>query len=353
MTPEPPPIRRATVGAEDVGARLDKWLSATLALTRTRARALIEAGSVTRDGVAVQDPASKLRAGDVFAVDLPAVAPYEVEPESVALSVLYEDDALIVVDKPAGMVVHPAAGHARGTLVNALLAHCGPSLSGVGGVARPGVVHRIDKDTSGLVVVAKTDAAHQGLAVQFAAHEIERVYEAIALGAPRPGVGTIDKPMARSKTDRTRMAVVRDVAADDETSDDDVVLPSGARRAVTHYRIVESFGRARARLPGDSLASRIECRLETGRTHQIRVHMASIGHPILGDPVYGRGPGLSGLRSGDAAADAALEVFRAFRRQALHARVLGFVHPVTGDVLRFEAPPPADFAGLVAAFKAL
>lgn len=353
MTPAPTEIRRATVGADDAGARLDKWLGVALSVTRTRARALIEDGAVLRDGAPSLDPSLKVRAGEAFTVEMPPAAPTAAAAEAIALSIHYEDDALIVVDKPAGMVVHPAAGHAGGTLVNALLAHCGSSLSGVGGVARPGVVHRIDKDTSGLVVVAKTDAAHQGLAAQFAAHDIERLYEAIAAGAPRPGVGTIDKPLARSKTDRTRMTVVRDVVAGLDESDEAGAAPSGVRRAVTHYRIVETYGRSRARLPGDSLASRIECRLETGRTHQIRVHMASIGHPIIGDPVYGRGPGLSGLRGGDPAADTALEVLRGFRRQALHARVLGFVHPESGENLRFEAPPPADFAALVAALKLL
>lgn len=346
------PERRLVVADADDGLRLDKWLAAAAGVTRVRARALIEEGRVRRaTGGAAADPSQRVRGGEAYDADAPPIEAPVARAEAIPLDIPYEDDNLVVVNKPAGMVVHPAAGHAEGTLVNALLAHCGESLSGVGGVARPGVVHRIDKDTSGLLVVAKTDAAHQALAAQFAAHDIERVYDAIAIGAPRPGVGVVDKPIARSKSDRTRMAVVRDLATDDD--EDETTLPAGVRRAVTHYRMIEAFGRTRARLAGDALASRLECRLETGRTHQIRVHLASIGHPILGDPVYGRGPGLSGLKAGDAAGDAALEVLKSFRRQALHARVLGFSHPESGEPMRFEAPAPEDFRALVAALKAL
>lgn len=339
---------RHVVDDRDAGLRLDKWAASAAGITRVRARALIESGAVACGGAARRDPSCKVKPGEAYDIVVPPPAPAGAEAEAIPLDIVHEDHSLIVVDKPAGMVVHPAAGHGAGTLVNALLAHCGASLSGVGGAARPGIVHRIDKDTSGLLVIAKTDAAHQGLAAQFAAHDIERAYEAIAVGAPRPGVGVIDRPLARSKQDRTKMAVVRDVEGDEEGA-----LPDGVRRAVTHYRMLDSFGRGRARLPGDALASRIECRLETGRTHQIRVHLAAIGHPIVGDPVYGRGPGLAGLKSGDAAADAALAALRNFKRQALHARVLGFVHPVTGESLRFEAEPPADFRELSAALKAL
>jgi 23S rRNA pseudouridine1911/1915/1917 synthase len=339
--------RRAEVGAADAGARLDKFLAQTVeGLTRMRIKALIEEGAVARAGAVVTDPAAKVRSGDVFDILVPPAEPSETRPEAIPLDILYEDEALIVVNKPAGMVVHPAAGHGGGTLVNALLAHCGASLSGIGGVARPGIVHRIDKDTSGVLVAAKSDAAHQSLAESFAAHAIERVYDAVATGAPRPGKGVIDAPVARGRNDRTRMTVV-DEDPEDESE------PKGARHAVTHYKVVEAFGRARAKLKGDALACRLECRLETGRTHQIRVHLAHIGHPLVGDHVYGRTAGLPGLRSGDAAADAAIAVIKDFKRQALHARILGFVHPLSGDTLRFEAPPPADFLALVAVLRDL
>ncbi len=342
--------RHVEAGPEDAGARLDKFLAGAVdGLTRVRVKGLIEAGAVTRSGGAVTDPAAKVRAGDTFEIDLPPLAPAEAGPEDIPLDILFEDEAVIVVNKPVGMVVHPSAGHGGGTLVNALLAHCGASLSGIGGVARPGIVHRIDKDTSGLLVAAKTDSAHHALAAAFSVHAIERVYDALAIGAPRPGVGVIDAPVARGRHDRTRMTVV-DAPDDDE----DVEEPRpGGRRAVTHYKVVEAYGRARAKLKGDALASRIECRLETGRTHQIRVHLAHIGHPIVGDPVYGRTAGLPGLRAGDAAADAAREMLKTFHRQALHARVLGFAHPVSGDLLRFEAAPPDDFQALVAVLRAL
>lgn len=345
--------RRAEAGAQDAGARVDKFLAGAIdGLTRMRVKALIGEGAVLRAGAPVTDPAAKVRPGDVFDVDVPPPEPAEAQPENIPLDILYEDESLIVVNKPAGMVVHPSAGHDGGTLVNALLAHCGGGLSGVGGVARPGVVHRIDKDTSGLLVVAKTDTAHQGLSEAFSVHAIERVYDVVAIGAPRPGVGTIDAPVARGKHDRTRMTVVaaQDDEADEESGEER--RPSG-RRAVTHYKVVEAFGRARAKLKGDALACRLECRLETGRTHQIRVHLAHIGHAVVGDPVYGRSAGLTGLKAGDPQADAAIALVRVFRRQALHARILGFVHPVTGKDLRFEAEPPADFTALVDALRRL
>ncbi|MEL7487589.1 MAG: RluA family pseudouridine synthase [Pseudomonadota bacterium] len=322
--------RRFAITDDHAGQRLDKWLSEQLeGLTRSRIKALIEGGALERNGAPFDDPSWRMRAGEVFTLDIPPpVAPIP-KPEAIPLSVAYEDDALIVVDKPAGMVVHPAAGHWTGTLVNALIAHCGDSLSGVGGVARPGIVHRIDKDTSGLLVVAKHDAAHQALTKAFAAHDIDRVYEAVAVGAPRPGMGVIDAAIGRAPGDRKKFAAVRKT----ENRPD-------ARRAVTHFKVLESYGRSRAKLAGDALASRIECRLETGRTHQIRVHLSSIGHPLVGDPVYGRGPGLSGLKPGDDDADEAIARLKSFRRQALHARTLGFAHPISGEALTFEAPPP-------------
>lgn len=335
--------RTFTVPSDYAGTRLDKWLSeAAEGLTRSRVKALIEDGALSRNGAVFTDVSWKVRDGEVYALTIPPALPAEPAAEAIALDIQYEDDDLIVVNKPAGLVVHPAAGARTGTLVNALIAHCGASLSGVGGVARPGIVHRLDKDTSGLIVIAKHDAAHLKLSGAFSVHDIERVYDAIAVGAPRPAVGTIDAPLARAGGDRKKMAVV---AEDNDRPDQ--------RRAVTHYRIAETFGRSRARLAGDALASLIECRLETGRTHQIRVHLSHIGHPLIGDPVYGRGPGLSGLRPGDAAADHAIAVLADFRRQALHARVLGFQHPVTGEALRFEASPPADFSRLLKALRDL
>lgn len=335
--------RTLTVPSDYAGTRLDKWLSEAVdGLTRSRAKSLIEDGALSRNGADFTDVSWKVRAGETYVLVIPPLEPAEPKAEEIALNIYYEDDDLIVVNKPAGLVVHPGAGNWTGTLVNALIAHCGASLSGVGGVARPGIVHRLDKDTSGLIVAAKHDAAHLKLSEAFSVHDIDRIYDAIATGAPRPAVGTIDAPLARASGDRKKMAVVDE---DDERPDQ--------RRAVTHYRMTEAFGRKRAKLADDAIASLIECRLETGRTHQIRVHLASIGCPLIGDPIYGRGPGLSGLKPGDDAADRALAVLGAFRRQALHARVLGFAHPISDEPLRFEAPPPADFTGLLGALRAL
>ena len=257
-----------TVNADHAGTRLDKWLSENAAgLTRTRIKALIAAGALTRGGAPFADGSWKVKAGETYAIDIPAAAPAEPKAEPIPLDVRYEDDDLIVINKPAGLVVHPGAGNWTGTLVNALIAHCGASLSGVGGVMRPGIVHRLDKDTSGLIVAAKNDAAHQGLSAAFSVHDIERVYSAIALGCPRPAVGTIDAALARA-ADRLTMTVV-----DEESGRPDM------RAAVTHYRVIEIYGRGRAKLAGDALAALIDCTLETGRTHQIRVHLASIGPP--------------------------------------------------------------------------
>lgn len=330
-----------TAGEADAGTRLDKWLADRIdGLTRSRLKALIEEGALSRDGAPHTDPSWKLRAGETYVLTPPPVAPAEPRGEDIPLSVLYEDGDIIVVDKPAGLVVHPAAGNWTGTLVNALIAHCGDSLSGVGGVARPGIVHRLDKDTSGVLIAAKHDAAHLALTQAFSVHDIERVYDAVVAGAPRPTVGVVDAALARASSDRKKMAVVN-------------AERPGARRAVTHYRMREAYGRAYAKLAGDAVASLIECRLETGRTHQIRTHMAHIGHPLIGDQVYGRGPGLPGLRPGAANVDAAIEAVRNFRRQALHARVLGFAHPITGQTLRFETPPPDDLASLINILKSL
>ena len=354
---EPPPIDnsdedhiretegglQARITKENSGARLDKWLSESIeGLTRSRLKALIEGGNLSRNGTVFTDPSWKMREGETYALTIPPVEAPTPKGENINLDIHYEDDDLIVVNKPAGMVVHPAAGNWTGTLVNALIAHCGDTLSGIGGVARPGIVHRIDKDTSGLLVVAKNDAAHQALSKAWSVHDIERVYDAIATGAPRPAVGTIEASLARGGGDRKKIVVVPE---ESERPDQ--------RHAVTHYKVKEFYGKGRARLDGDFVASLVECRLETGRTHQIRVHLSHIGHPLVGDPVYGRGPGLAGVKPGDPAADMALAVMKGFRRQALHARILGFAHPISGETMHFEAPPPKDLEELLDALRAL
>jgi 23S rRNA pseudouridine1911/1915/1917 synthase len=275
-------------------------------------------GRVSRDDVVLTDPAAKAQPGE-YRLEIPPPVPADPQPEAIPLSVLYEDAHLIVIDKPPGMAAHPAPGSETGTLVNALLHHCGASLAGIGGVARPGIVHRLDKDTSGVIVAAKSDAAHHGLSDLFAAHDIERVYIALTRGAPHPPRGRIEGAIARSSADRKKMALVK----------------SGGRHAVTDYVLERAFG-PQAR----PLAARLACRLETGRTHQIRVHLASKGSPVLGDPLYGSGPPSEKVRM--AIAEAGL------RRQALHAAVLGFRHPVTQEPLRFESPLPEDMARLEA-----
>jgi len=294
------------------GGRLDKALAEASGLTRERIKALIGEGRVLLAGRAVSQPSFKVTAGTAWTVDVPAAAPAEALAQDIPLSVVHEDAHLIVIDKPAGLVVHPAAGNLDGTLVNALLHHCAGQLSGIGGVARPGIVHRIDKDTSGLLVVAKTDKAHEGLAVQFADHSIVRAYLALVGGRPLPTAGTVTGAIARSSANRKKMALVED---------------GRGKHAVTHFRTLEPF----------SGATLIECRLETGRTHQVRVHMASIGHPLLGDPVYGRTP--SALRP--------LLSRLGFSRQALHAAELGFIHPVTGETVHFTSPLPDDMRALI------
>jgi len=309
-------IITATVAGDAQGWRLDRALAAAVpTLSRERLKALIAAGAVTDPGGAlVRDPATKAAPGGAYRLAVPDPKPAHNEAQDIALDIVFEDDHLLVVDKPAGMVVHPAAGNPDGTLVNALLHHCAGRLSGIGGVARPGIVHRIDKDTSGLLVVAKTDVAHEGLAAQFAKYSIERRYLAIVAGRPMPVAGAIDAPLARSSADRKKIAV----------------QPAGkGKRAVTHYRIVAPLADA----------ALVECRLETGRTHQVRVHLASIGHPLLGDPVYGR------PRAGHREVLKRLD----FRRQALHAAVLGFVHPVSKENLTFQSVVPSDIQELFGA----
>jgi len=301
--------------AGHAGWRLDRALAAAVpTLSRERLKALIRSGAVEAGGTPVRDPAAKVRGEEALRVAIPEAAPAHNEPQAIPLTIVFEDEHLLVVDKPAGLVVHPAAGNFDGTLVNALLHHCAGQLSGIGGVARPGIVHRIDKNTSGLLVVAKTDVAHEGLAKQFAAHSIDRRYLAIVSGMPKAPSGTVDAALARSATNRKKIAIVE---------------AGRGKRAVTHWKRLKPLGEA----------ALVECRLETGRTHQVRVHMASIGHPLLGDPVYGR----SGKTHGKLLKELQ------FHRQALHAAELGFTHPVTRLRLSFTSPMPPDMQELMAA----
>jgi len=324
---------RLEVGPDEAGERLDSFLARRDGrFSRNRFKALIKESQVTVGGRTLVEPNYRVKSGDDIAFTVPEPQDATPQPEAIGLNVVFEDADLIVIDKPAGLVVHPAAGNWSGTLVNALLHHCGDSLSGIGGVRRPGIVHRLDKETSGLIVVAKSDPAHRGLAEQFADHgrkgAMRRAYLALVWGAPMPARGVIDAPLERDKNNRLKRAVVK----------------SGGRAAVTRYETVERF-------PADTgqpaIAALVRCQLETGRTHQIRVHMAHIGHPLIGDPAYGAGfatkaetlPVSLGNR------------VRKFRRQALHAAMLRFAHPVSGEIMTFESPPPAGMAGLIDQFR--
>ncbi|MBQ9802726.1 MAG: RluA family pseudouridine synthase [Clostridia bacterium] len=301
----------AVATGEDRDKRLDAFLSAAFDISRSAAERLIAEGRVALSAGDVNKK-YRLRGGETVTLTLPDPVPAEALPENIPLDIIYEDEDIVVVNKPSGMVVHPAAGNETGTLVNALLYHCKGSLSGIGGVERPGIVHRIDKDTAGLLVVAKNDAAHVALSAQLKVHEVSRIYEAVALGNFKEDRGTVNAPIGRHPVDRKRMAVTR--------------RPGEGREAVTHYTVLRRFGQM----------THIRCELETGRTHQIRVHMASIGHPLLGDPVYG----------GDGSK------FEARHRaliagQCLFARRLTLTHPRTGERMSFEAPLPEDFAALL------
>ncbi|MFO1160606.1 MAG: RluA family pseudouridine synthase [Reyranellaceae bacterium] len=308
-----------TVDDSTAGERLDRALAVALpTLTRSRVKALIESRRVAlADGPTIEEPSRKVKTGERFVVDIPEPEPAEPRPQAIDLDILFEDDDLVVLNKPAGLVVHPAPGHPHNTLVNALLAHCGASLSGIGGVRRPGIVHRLDKDTSGVMVVAKNDAAHQALAKLFARHDLTRIYRAVVWGSPSAKEGTVEAAIGRHPVDRKRMAVRR----------------SGGRAARTDYWIERRFGSALS-----PLASLVGARLWTGRTHQVRVHMAHLGCPVVGDPVYGR-------RSRNVAAPPSLT---AFGRQALHAAVLEFPHPRTGREMKFASELPQDMTRLVA-----
>jgi 23S rRNA pseudouridine1911/1915/1917 synthase len=321
-------VRTVVVGPGDGGARLDKFLSAAAPdLSRTRVKSLIQADLVATidpgaEGVptTLSEPSYRVKPGQTLRLTIPAPDDPRPEAQALALTVVHEDDHLIVIDKPAGLVVHPAPGNPDRTLVNALLAHCGPSLSGIGGVRRPGIVHRLDKDTSGLLVAAKTDLAHRALAEQFARHAVERAYTAVVWGVLRPPAGKVSGSIGRDPRHRRRMAMV----------------DKGGKPSVTHYRTARTLG---------GTASVVECRLETGRTHQIRVHMTSLGHPVVGDPLYG------GRRPGKGVTAAGMAALGAFNRQALHAGVLGFDHPDTGKRLNFTAPLPNEMMILIYSFE--
>ena len=321
------------VGPGEAGERLDAFLARRdKRFSRNRFKALIKDGQVRLGGRTLSEPNYRVNAGDVIAFTVPELQDPTPLPEAIPLTVVYEDGDLIVIDKPAGLVVHPAAGNWTGTLVNALLHHCGDSLSGIGGVRRPGIVHRLDKETSGLIVVAKSDRAHRGLAGQFADHgrkgPMRRAYLGLVWGAPMPASGKIDAPLERDARNRLKRAVVR----------------SGGQAAMTHYETAERFP-AKIGLP--AIAALVRCRLETGRTHQIRVHMAHIGHPLVGDPVYGAG---FATKAGTLPQPLGAKV-RKFRGQALHAATLHFAHPVSGEILAFESEPPPAMTALIDGFR--
>ena len=308
-----------TAAPEEAGQRLDKFLADRIGtISRSRVKGLILDGFLLRQGAVVADPAATVQAGAAYTLSPPPAAPAAPAAQAMNLPIIFEDAELLVLDKPAGLVVHPAAGNPDGTLVNALIAHCGASLTGIGGARRPGIVHRLDKDTSGLMVVAKTERAHTRLSAAFAARDIDRAYLALCWGLPAPASGSIEGAIGRDPRDRKRMAVVA----------------RNGKSALTHYQIIAGLGAA---------AALLRCRLATGRTHQIRVHLASIGHPLIGDPVYLKRRPAAAQHLAKGARDAALD----FPRQALHAETLGFVHPVTGQSLHFAAPPPADFQQLL------
>ncbi|MEH6475381.1 MAG: RluA family pseudouridine synthase [Sneathiella sp.] len=320
--PSPEGTHQVEVSESDVGERLDRFLAEHLdGFSRNRIKPLVQEGHTLRDGAVFTDPSKKVRLGEVYQITVPPAVDPDPQPEDIPLDIVFEDEHLVVVNKPAPLVVHPAAGNWSGTLVNALLFHCGDSLSGIGGVKRPGIVHRIDKETSGLMVVAKTDQAHQGLAALFEKHDIERTYKAVVWGRVYPTSGRIEANLGRDPHNRKRMSVV-----------------TGGKTAVTHYKLEENFS---------NIACLVQCNLETGRTHQIRVHMGHIGHSLVGDPVYSR-PKLNRTKS---LPESRQTIIRQFSRQALHAQTLGFVHPVTNKPLKFEVEFPRDIMKLLTAFR--
>jgi 23S rRNA pseudouridine1911/1915/1917 synthase len=327
--PEPLEKLVLTVEADEAGERLDAFLARrAVHISRSRVKALIKAGHASAGGSAIRDPNRRVAEGESIALSVPPPDDPEPAAEDIPLAIVFEDDDLIVIDKPPGLVVHPGAGNPAGTLVNALIAHCGASLSGIGGVKRPGIVHRLDKDTSGLLVVAKNDAAHKSLSAQFADHgrtgPLLREYDALVWGVPNPHIGVVDAPLHRDSNNRQKQAIAR----------------TGGRRAVTHYSVNERFR---------GVAALLRCRLETGRTHQIRVHLAHIGHPLVGDRSYGAGF----LTKADVLPPALRATVKGFTRQALHARLLAFEHPRTGSSLQFESDWPTDLMNLVEQFRKL
>ncbi|MEP1144665.1 MAG: RluA family pseudouridine synthase [Henriciella sp.] len=331
----------ALAAETDKGTRLDRFLSEQIEiLSRSRAKTLIKEGHVRQrqsGGTTVQsDPRAPVRPGVEYILEMPDPVPATPEPEDIPLDVLLEDEHLILINKPMGMAVHPAPGSWQGTLVNALLHHCQGALPGIGGVERPGIVHRIDKDTTGVLVVAKTEAAHKGLSELFATHDIERTYLALTRGSPRPSAGTVTTDIARSPRDRKKMAVVED---------------GEGRHAITHYKALETYGEI-SKVEARPAAALIECKLETGRTHQIRVHMAHLGCSLIGDPVYGRHRGIKATGRGDVF-DTATGLARKLTRQALHAASLGFKHPVSGEPVFVETPLPEDMHAVRTALQRL
>lgn len=312
-----------TVGDAEGGARLDKWLSEKIAdLSRARIQSLLADGQISLDGRKIDEASYRVKSGERFHIRIPAPVDAVIRPENIPLNIIYEDEDLIVIDKPAGLVVHPGAGNWQGTLVHALLAHCGASLSGIGGVKRPGIVHRLDKLTSGLLVAAKTGRAHEILAAQFAEHSVTRSYLALVWGAPKPSKGRLVSQIGRSPSNRQKMAV----------------RPNGGKQAITNYETLQSFGN-----PLRPAVSLVRCRLETGRTHQIRVHLAHQGNPVIGDPVYGGNPaGREKLLPHELR-----KVIGGLGRQALHAAILGFIHPVRNEEMYFESPLPEEISRLL------
>ncbi|MBU2582829.1 MAG: RluA family pseudouridine synthase [Alphaproteobacteria bacterium] len=325
--------RQLVASEDDAGERIDRWLAAKIPeLSRSRIQALIKTGAVTSGGGTIGEAGERVKPGKSYSITVPEAEEATPKGEDISLDVVYEDADLIVIDKPAGLVVHPAPGHATGTLVNALIRHCGASLSGIGGVRRPGIVHRLDKDTSGLLVVAKNDAAHKSLSQQFAEHgrdgRLHRAYQALCWGVPDRPSGVVDAPLGRSQANRKKMAVVAETAG---------------RLARTHYHVEAVYPDAE----GLDFVSLMRLELETGRTHQIRVHMAHIRHPVLGDPVYGTGFKASARRL----TDEAREALHQLRRQALHAAELGFEHPSSGEAMAFASELPEDMTRLIEALR--
>jgi 23S rRNA pseudouridine1911/1915/1917 synthase len=323
---QPPPANpiRFVPGPGDAGQRIDRALAGAIGfMSRSRVKALIDEGRLLRDGKPVTEPAEPVRAGAVYILDVPPPAPATPLPQTIPFAILHEDRDLIVLDKPAGLVVHPAPGNPDGTLVNALLAHCGPGFTGIGAEKRPGIVHRLDKDTSGVMVVAKTQLASDSLTAAFAARNLDRAYLALCWSLPNPLTGEIEGAIGRDKRDRKRMAVVT----------------NGGKQALTRYRTLRAW---------QTSVALLECRLATGRTHQIRVHLSSRGHPVVGDPLYlRRVPGVART-----VPEPARQALLDFPRQALHAARLGFAHPRTGAPLSFETALPPDMAALIAALDA-